>query len=59
MGLAMANNIQKHLKEKDLPSLKYWNRTLSRGDPLEELGGLASASIGDLVHNCDIVFISV
>jgi 3-hydroxyisobutyrate dehydrogenase-like beta-hydroxyacid dehydrogenase len=59
MGLAMATNIQKHLKEKDLPSLKYWNRTLSRGDPLKELGGNPCPSIEELVQGCDIVFISV
>ncbi|KAF2131444.1 NAD(P)-binding protein [Dothidotthia symphoricarpi CBS 119687] len=59
MGLGMANNMQKHLKEKDMPSMRYWNRTLSRGEALQEIGGIPCQSIGDLVQNCDIIFISV
>ncbi|KAH7385625.1 hypothetical protein BKA66DRAFT_461663 [Pyrenochaeta sp. MPI-SDFR-AT-0127] len=59
MGLAMAINIQKHLKKEAAQSLKYWNRTLSRGEPLKEHGGVLSQSIRDLVQNCDIIFISV
>ncbi|KAF2704452.1 NAD(P)-binding protein [Pleomassaria siparia CBS 279.74] len=48
MGLAMAQNIQKHLYENNLPALRYSNRTLSRGEPLEGLGGVP-----------DVIFISV
>ncbi|KAF1943207.1 NAD(P)-binding protein [Clathrospora elynae] len=59
MGLAMATNIQKHLEEKELSSLKYWNRTISRGDPLKKLGGVPSRSIAEVVQSCDIIFISV
>jgi 3-hydroxyisobutyrate dehydrogenase-like beta-hydroxyacid dehydrogenase len=59
MGLAMATNIQKHLTEKSLPSLKYWNRTISRGEPLKQLGGVPYSTPEDLVQNCDIIFISV
>ncbi|KAF2856362.1 6-phosphogluconate dehydrogenase-like protein NAD-binding protein [Plenodomus tracheiphilus IPT5] len=59
MGLAMAVNIQKHLKEKALPSLKYWNRTLSRGDILKQNDAIPCKSIGDLVQSCDTIFISV
>jgi 3-hydroxyisobutyrate dehydrogenase-like beta-hydroxyacid dehydrogenase len=59
MGLAMANNIQKHLKQESLSSLRYWNRTLSRGDPLKELGGVPCQSVEDLVQSCDMIFISV
>lgn len=59
MGLAMATNIQKHLKEKEAPPLRYWNRTLSRGESLKGHGGLPSQTIGELVQSCDVVFISV
>jgi pyrroline-5-carboxylate reductase len=59
MGLAMAINIQEHLKQNKLPHLHYANRTISRGDPLRELGGLPCLSIADLVQNVDVVFISV
>ncbi|KAL1791973.1 hypothetical protein ACET3X_009724 [Alternaria dauci] len=59
MGLAMASNIQKYLKKHNLPPLGYWNRTLSRGDSLRDIGGMPCLSIADLVQNCDVVFISV
>jgi len=59
MGLAMASNLQKHLKDKALPPLRFWNRTLSRGDALKEHGGTACESVEELVQNCDVIFISV
>ncbi|KAF1915098.1 hypothetical protein BDU57DRAFT_262458 [Ampelomyces quisqualis] len=59
MGLAMATNIQKHLKQKSLPSLRYWNRTISRGKPLEESGGIPCPSPTELLQDCDVIFISV
>ncbi|KAF2739911.1 6-phosphogluconate dehydrogenase-like protein NAD-binding protein [Polyplosphaeria fusca] len=59
MGLAMAQNIQKALTEKAMTPLCYTNRTLSRGDALQELGGIPCPSIAELVQRCDIVFISV
>ncbi|KAF1840800.1 6-phosphogluconate dehydrogenase-like protein NAD-binding protein [Cucurbitaria berberidis CBS 394.84] len=59
MGLAMAINIQKYLEEKTLPPLKYWNRTLSRGDVLREKGAVPGQSIAELVQSCDVIFISV
>jgi hypothetical protein len=59
MGLAMATNIQKHLTQHNLPPLKYWNRTLSRGDILKDEGGTPCAGIADLVQNSDVIFISV
>ncbi|KAI4687622.1 uncharacterized protein J4E88_003213 [Alternaria novae-zelandiae] len=55
----MATNIQKHLSQHSLPPLKYWNRTLSRGDSLKDIGGTPCPSIADLVQNCDVIFISV
>ncbi|KAG9186470.1 hypothetical protein G6011_09578 [Alternaria panax] len=59
MGLAMATNIQNHVQQHSLPLLRYWNRTLSRGDGLREIGGTPCPSIADLVQNCDVIFISV
>ena len=59
MGLAMSLNIQKHLKQKAFPSMKFWNRTLSRGEVLREEGAISCQSIAELVQNCDVIFISV
>jgi 3-hydroxyisobutyrate dehydrogenase-like beta-hydroxyacid dehydrogenase len=59
MGAAMANNIQKHLNENDMPALLYTNRTLSRGDSLKEIGGIPCESVEELVQKSDIIFISV
>jgi hypothetical protein len=59
MGLAMATNIQKHLRKIGSPALHYTNRTLSRGDPLKEIGGIPSESIGELVQISGVIFISV
>ncbi|KAJ4361149.1 hypothetical protein N0V95_002118 [Ascochyta clinopodiicola] len=59
MGLAMALNVQKHLQANSQPSLKYWNRTLSKGDPLKEIAGEPSSSVGDLTSSCGVIFISV
>ncbi|RMZ69015.1 hypothetical protein GMOD_00002920 [Pyrenophora seminiperda CCB06] len=59
MGLAMATNMQTHITQQALPSLKYWNRTLSRGHGLKANGAIPSPSIGELVQQCDIIFISV
>jgi hypothetical protein len=59
MGLAMAVNIQKHLKATGAPNLHYWNRTISKGQELAELGGVACENVADVPRNCDITFISV
>ncbi|KAF2800921.1 hypothetical protein K505DRAFT_263006 [Melanomma pulvis-pyrius CBS 109.77] len=59
MGLAMALNIQKYLSENKFPALRYSNRTLSRGEPLEKLGGVPCQSIAELGQSCDVIFISV
>jgi len=59
MGLAMAINIQKHLAQNNLPPLKYWNRTLSRGDSLKDIGSTPCSGVKELVQNCDVIFISV
>ncbi|KAK1987592.1 hypothetical protein LZ30DRAFT_152277 [Colletotrichum cereale] len=59
MGLGMASNLQKHLVKLNAPNLQYYNRTLSRGAPLSEIGGLARSNVKDLVNNTDIVFMSL
>ena len=59
MGLSMAFNIQKHLKANRMPDLAYWNRTLSKGKTLREIGGGACKNAGDLAADCGIIFISV
>lgn len=59
MGLAMATNLQKHRSHTGAPSLHFHNRTMSRGDPLKELGASPSPTINDLVANSDIIFISL
>lgn len=59
MGLAMATNMQKHMSASKLPPLRYWNRTISRGGPLRDIGGVPAASVEELVKSCDIIFISV
>ncbi len=58
MGLAMALNMQRYLEEHNLAALKYHNRTMSRGDPLKELGA-APCSLEILVRQSDVIFISV
>ena len=59
IGLAMGTNIQKHVAQNNLPPLKYWNRTLSRGDSLKDIGGTPCPSITELVQYCDVIFVSV
>lgn len=59
MGLAMASNIQRHLLSQDAQPIRYWNRTISRGDDLKANGGIPCSSIADVVHGSGIIFISV
>lgn len=59
MGLAMATNLQRHLKGHGGPSLSYNNRTMSRGQSLQALGAIPCENVQDLVLSADIVFISV
>lgn len=60
MGLGMAMNLQSHLSQRtETPALQYYNRTISRGEPLHEIGGVPASSIGDLVSAADIVFLSL
>ncbi|KAH8669603.1 NAD binding domain of 6-phosphogluconate dehydrogenase [Tricladium varicosporioides] len=56
----MATNLQKHLKSLNQPdSLSFTNRTLSRGDPLLELGATSCTSADEVVLKSDITFISL
>ena len=59
MGLAMAQNIQTFLQRDKKSQLRFWNRTASRGAPLELLGAIECESIAQLVIECDLIFISV
>ena len=59
MGLAMAKNLQSHLKARGDHSLYYTNRSMSRGEPLKEIGGIPCDAIAQLVQNSHIIFSSV
>lgn len=59
MGLAMANNLQRHLATKNALSLLYNNRTMARGDALQALGGTPASSFEQLVGKCGIIFTMV
>lgn len=59
MGLAMASNLQRHLASKKALSLLYSNRTMSRGAPLQALGGLAEPNFEKLVSRCGVIFTMV
>ncbi|OHW89734.1 oxidoreductase yfjr [Colletotrichum incanum] len=41
------------------PNLQYHNRTMSRGAPLSEIGGVARPDVKDLVNDTDIIFMSL
>jgi 3-hydroxyisobutyrate dehydrogenase-like beta-hydroxyacid dehydrogenase len=59
MGIGMAKNLQSHLRSSSAPALHYFNRTISRGEPLQDIGGVPCASITEVIEKSDIVFISV
>ncbi|OQD82123.1 hypothetical protein PENANT_c023G07692 [Penicillium antarcticum] len=59
MGLAMASNLQRHLATNKALSLLYSNRTMSRGAPLQSLGGVPENNFSKLVSNCGIIFTMV
>lgn len=59
MGIGMAVNLQKHLSRSGAESLRYHNRTMSRGEPLQAVGGFPCASVDDLVSQSDMVFLSL
>lgn len=59
MGQAMASNLQRHLVSKKALSLIYSNRTMSRGAPLQALGGTPEHNFEKLVSKCGIIFTMV
>lgn len=59
MGLGMATNIQQYLNKTGYPSLRFWNRTISRGASLQDIGGVPCGSVAELAESCDMIFISV
>ncbi|ROW18261.1 hypothetical protein VPNG_00418 [Cytospora leucostoma] len=59
MGLGMAMNLQKHLSKIAAPNLQYYNRTLSRGELLETIGGAPCKDVADLAAKSDIIFLSL
>lgn len=59
MGIGMATNLQNHLSKIGAPSLRYHNRTMSRGEPLQALGASPSASIRQLLAETDTIFLSL
>lgn len=58
MGNAMAKNIHTYLKSQHGASVLFYNRTASRGDALEALGGQRCGSIAELTGQSNIIFIS-
>ena len=60
MGLAMAINLQRHLAAVEgAEPVHYFNRTISRGEPLHQIGGQPAQSVQGLVARCDVVFMSL
>ncbi|KAI0377730.1 hypothetical protein F5Y04DRAFT_171932 [Hypomontagnella monticulosa] len=58
MGNAMAKNIHKHLTSQGQPPLSFFNRTASRGDALEALGGIRCRDVAQVASESDVIFIS-
>lgn len=59
MGLGMATNLQRHLSQLGAPALHYHNRTMSRGQTLQDLSGVPCDNITDLVSKSDVIFLSL
>ena len=59
MGLGMALNLARHLKTVGGPALRYSNRTLEKGKPLEEAGAFPEPDYESVVKASDIVFTMV
>ncbi|KAI0149617.1 hypothetical protein GGR57DRAFT_226989 [Xylariaceae sp. FL1272] len=58
MGAAMAKNIHGHLTANSDVPLRFFNRTASRGDTLEALGGKRYGSVAEVTAESDVIFIS-
>lgn len=59
MGLGMALNLARHLKTVGAPALRYSNRTLEKGKPLEAAGALPEQDYASVVKGSDIIFTMV
>jgi 3-hydroxyisobutyrate dehydrogenase-like beta-hydroxyacid dehydrogenase len=59
MGLGMALNLQKHLQVNGLPPLRFSNRTLSKGQPLQDAGAIPENEFQDIVEQSDVIFTMV
>lgn len=59
MGLGMALNLQKHLRNKGSPPLRYSNRSLSKGQPLKDTGAIPEDDFESVVQKSDIIFTMV
>lgn len=57
MGIEMSKHLQKYLVSKQEPNVIYYNRTISKGDELKELGGVPGESVADVVSKSSIVFV--
>ncbi|KAI0195553.1 hypothetical protein EV127DRAFT_450913 [Xylaria flabelliformis] len=58
MGNAMAKNVHQYLQSQSGKPLSFYNRTASRGDSLQKLGGERCASVAELAARSDVIFIS-
>lgn len=58
MGLGMSLNLQRYLQAKDLPPLRYSNRTISKGDVLRDAGAVPEEFYA-LVQKSDVIFTMV
>ncbi|TVY36001.1 Glyoxylate/succinic semialdehyde reductase 2-like protein [Lachnellula occidentalis] len=56
MGLGMAKNLQKYLTSISAPALLYTNRTMSRGEPVKELGGIPVETVAEVAKKSSIIF---
>ncbi|RDW95289.1 6-phosphogluconate dehydrogenase family protein [Coleophoma crateriformis] len=56
MGIGMAKNLQKYLTSVSAPALIYTNRTISRGVPLDALGGVPVTSVTEVAQKSEIIF---
>ncbi|OZJ03422.1 hypothetical protein BZG36_03589 [Bifiguratus adelaidae] len=56
MGIAMAENLQKHLTAQGSPSLVVYNRTASRAEPLRQQGAQVASSVSEIAQKATIIF---
>ncbi|KAI1387784.1 uncharacterized protein F4822DRAFT_407578 [Hypoxylon trugodes] len=58
MGGAMAKNIHKYLLSQGRQPIRFFNRTASRGDALEAIGGIRCKDVTQVARESDVIFIS-